>query len=69
MRMLLAVAPVVVVLLLFERPVHAYLDPGSGSMLLQVLLVGFAAVGVVARLYWHRLTAAVRRKEGPQEPR
>ena len=83
MRMLLAVAPVVVVLLLFERPVHAYLDPGSGSMLLQVLLGGFAAVGVVARLYWHRLTAvgvvarlywhrltaAVRRKEGPQEPR
>ena len=43
--------------------------PGSGSMLLQVLLGGFAAVGVVARLYWHRLTAAVRRKEGQQEPR
>ena len=76
MHMLLAVAPVVVVLLLFERPVHAYLDPGSGSMLLQVLLGGFAAVGVVGRLYWHRLTAAVRsltaavrRKKGPQEPR
>ena len=74
--MLPAVAPVVVVLLLFERPVHAYLDPGSGSMLLQVLLGGFAAVGVVGRLYWHRLTAAVRsltaavrRKKGPQEPR
>ena len=69
MRILLAVAPVVVVLLLCEWPVYAYLDPGSGSMLLQVLLGGFAAVGVVARLYWHRLTAVVRRKEGPQEPR
>ena len=69
MRMLLAVAPVVVLLLLFEQPAHAYLDPGSGSMLLQVLLGGFAAVGVIARLYWHRLTAVVRRKEGPQERR
>ena len=41
--------------LALETPVGAYLDPGSGSMLLQVLLGGFAAVGVVARLYWHQL--------------
>ena len=33
----------------------AYLDPGSGSMLLQVLLGGVAAVGVVAKLYWYRI--------------
>ena len=42
-----------------EAPVDAYLDPGSGSMLLQVLLGGFAAVGVVARLYWHQLKGRV----------
>ena len=35
-------------------PAQAYLDPGSGSMMLQVLLGGLAAVGVAARLYWHR---------------
>lgn len=45
-----------------ERPLAAYLDPGSGSMLLQVVLGGVAAVGVVARLYWHRLTSLFRRK-------
>ena len=28
-------------------------------MLLQVLLGGFAAVGVVARLYWHQLKGRV----------
>jgi hypothetical protein len=33
----------------------AYLDPGSGSMLLQVILGGVAAIGVAAKLYWHRL--------------
>ena len=48
---------------LAEAPVHAYLDPGSGSMLLQVLLGGFAAVGVVAKLYWHRVTALFHRKQ------
>lgn len=49
--------------LMFERSVHAYLDPGSGSMLLQVLLGGFAAVGVVIRLYWQRGMVRFRRKK------
>jgi hypothetical protein len=42
-------------LLALERPTHAYLDPGSGSMLLQVLLGGIAATAVVAKLFWHRV--------------
>ena len=50
-------------ILLLQPPAHAYLDPGSGSMLLQVLLGGFAAVGVVVRLYWQRLSGALRRKD------
>jgi hypothetical protein len=50
-----------------EAPVDAYLDPGSGSMLLQVLLGGFAAVGVIAKLYWHRVTSVFRRKDSPED--
>ena len=49
-------------LLALEAPVHAYLDPGSGSMLLQVLLGGFAAIGVAIRLYWQRAAARFRRQ-------
>ena len=37
------------------RPAYAYLDPGSGSMVLQALLGVFAAVMVVVKLYWARL--------------
>lgn len=33
----------------------AYIDPGSGSMLLQILAGGMAAVAVTARLYWDRI--------------
>ena len=33
----------------------AYLDPGSGSMILQILAGGFAAVAVTAKLYWNRV--------------
>jgi hypothetical protein len=35
--------------------VLAYIDPGSGSMLLQMLLGGVAGVAVAVRMYWHRL--------------
>lgn len=34
---------------------HAYLDPGAGSMLLQILLGGMAGLGVLGKLYWHRI--------------
>ncbi len=51
--------------LFLEAPVDAYLDPGSGSMLLQILLGGFAAIGVVAKLYWHRVTSFFRRRGLP----
>jgi hypothetical protein len=34
---------------------HAYIDPGSGSMLLQLLLGGVAGLLVLAKLYWQRL--------------
>ena len=37
------------------QPAHAYLDPGSGSAILQGIIAGFVAIGVVAKLYWHRL--------------
>ena len=51
---------VAVSLIAAELPLHAYLDPGSGSMLLQVLLGGFAALGVAIKLYWQRGTARLR---------
>ncbi|XSC43510.1 hypothetical protein ACF1BQ_037110 [Bradyrhizobium sp. RDT10] len=33
---------------------HAYLDPGSGSIILQVLLGGIAGLVVAIKLYWHK---------------
>jgi hypothetical protein len=45
----------------------AYLDPGSGSMILQILAGGLAAVAVTAKLYWRRLMRFLRiRKDDPE---
>lgn len=49
---------ITVLLLLMFTDALAYLDPGTGSMLLQVILGGVAAVGVAIKLYWHKLRAA-----------
>ena len=33
----------------------AYLDPGTGSILLQGLIAGLAAIAVTGRLFWARI--------------
>ena len=45
----------------------AYLDPGSGSMMLQLLLGGFAGLGVILKLYWTKILTALglRREAEP----
>lgn len=36
---------------------HAYLDGGTGSMLLQLLLGGVAGLAIAGKLYWYRFLA------------
>ncbi len=49
-----------------DTPAHAYLDPGTGSMLLQLLLGGVAGALVVGKLYWHRVKAFFGRGPAPR---
>ena len=47
----------------------AYLDPGSGSMLLQILLGGAAAAGVGLKMWWRRVLGVLRiAKKQESEP-
>jgi hypothetical protein len=50
---------IVALLVLTTEPAFAYLDPGTGSMLLQVILGGVAAVAVAIKLFWYKIRAAV----------
>ena len=50
---------IVALLVLATEPAFAYLDPGTGSMLLQVILGGVAAVAVAIKLFWYKIRAAV----------
>ena len=39
---------------LFQTNSYAYLDPGSGSILLQALIGGLAAAATTLTVYWSR---------------
>jgi Na+/proline symporter len=41
----------------FSAAAHAYLDPGTGSILVQSLLAGIAGAAAVVSLYWQRVKA------------
>jgi hypothetical protein len=57
----------VIGLLVWPTSAEAYLDAGSGSMLLQLVLGGVAGLLVILKLYWHRVLSSLglRRDQPP----
>ena len=58
---LLAVATVT---LAFVVPAHAYLDPGTGSMILQAIVGGIAVAGATLSIYWTKVKSVASRTFG-----
>lgn len=56
---------VVLIVAIFFFPLNAfaYLDPGSGSMLLQLILGGVAGLMVVVKLYWQSFLSLFKGKK------
>jgi hypothetical protein len=59
----------VILMVFIAEPAFAYLDPGTGSMMLQVILGGIAAVAVAIKLFWYKIRAAIglREKSGADD--
>jgi len=47
---------------IFIKPM-AYLDPGTGSFVIQLVLAGLLGIGVVARIYWKKIVGIFRRNK------
>lgn len=54
-------------LLAVPPPAQAYIDPGAGSLLMQMVLGGTAMVAVLARVFWARLRTLVGRPPRPTD--
>ena len=49
-------------------PVFAYLDPGSGSLVLQMLVGGVAAAFFTIKTYWTKIAGFFTRKRDQADP-
>ncbi|MFK3984668.1 hypothetical protein ACI2K4_30380 [Micromonospora sp. NPDC050397] len=45
----------------------AYLDAGSGSLIVQAVIGGAAGVAVAAKLYWRRIFGRFRRQPAEKD--
>ncbi len=41
---------------------HAYLDPGSGSIILQLVIAGLLGAGVLVGAFWRKIKALFQKK-------
>ncbi len=52
---------------IWALPAYAYLDPGTGSMLIQGIIGAIAAVGVTLKLYWHKIKLMISGRKPKDE--
>lgn len=43
------------ILFTFSQQAAAYLDPGTGSMVLQGIIAGIAVIGFTIKSYWYKI--------------
>lgn len=56
------------IVLVLEQSAYAYIDPGSGSMLLQIILGGIAGAIVAVKLFWHRMRDILKLTRNRSDP-
>lgn len=39
----------------FISDAYAYIDPGTGSIVIQVIIGGLVGFGITLKIYWHKL--------------
>ncbi|RJR19822.1 MAG: hypothetical protein C4582_09925 [Desulfobacteraceae bacterium] len=67
MKILLCFILIGFYLTIFIPDVFAYLDPATGSMVIQAVLAGIAAVGVSIGVFWRRLKSFFLRSDTSKE--
>jgi hypothetical protein len=47
---------------MFITEAHSYIDPGTGSIILQAIIGGIAALGFSIKLYWYKIKSFFKKK-------
>lgn len=69
MRFLYLVLSCIFCSMIFAKEAWAYIDPATGSMLIQAVLATIAAVSVSVGVFWRRLRAFFSKIMGKKDAR
>jgi len=61
MKELAVILMSIFLVLIFVNQSYAYIDPGTGSMLVQAVLAAIAAVSVSIGIFWHQIRSFLNR--------
>ena len=45
--------------MVWATPAHAYVDPGTGSFVIQGIIAAIVGAGVALKMFWKRITGAL----------
>jgi len=61
------VLTVIVAWCFFTKPVYAYLDPGSGSYLIQMLIASLVGGGLFVKTFWVRIKGLLNKRKNEKK--
>ena len=44
---------------LFISDSYAYIDPGTGSLVIQMIIGGLVGVGITCKIYWYKIKEGI----------
>lgn len=48
-------------------PAYAYLDPGTGSIILQGIIAGLAVFSLTIKMWWYKLTSLFKNSDDEEQ--
>jgi ABC-type Na+ efflux pump permease subunit len=60
-RLLVSCVLVILLYLTFTPPAFAYLDPGTGSYIFQIIIAAIVGLGFIVKIYWAKIKAFLTR--------
>ena len=58
----------IVVCAAVSTPAYGYIDPGTGSLIIQGLIGTIAALSVTAKVYWHKIKIFLAKESDDTSP-
>jgi hypothetical protein len=62
-----AIYSLMAILFLLPGDAHAYLDPGTGSIVIQAIVAGFFGALLGVKLFWHKILGFFKRSTNNPE--